>query len=77
LAVAKQTLVYARQNEKAAAIVAINSSREAVEIPIAFGGDREFQSQLGVTGNLILSAGAGKIHLPAHSAEIYADPPMR
>jgi neopullulanase len=77
LAVTKQTWVYARQNGKSAAIVAINNSQEAVEIPIAFRGDREFQSQLGVTQNLLLSGGVGKIHLPAHSAEIYADSPMR
>jgi hypothetical protein len=32
---------------------------------------------LGVTGNLVLRGGAGQVHLPAHSAEIYAGSPMR
>jgi neopullulanase len=81
LAVAKQTWVYLRQTGTDAAtqavIVAINNGSEAVDIPIRFGGDAEFQSQLGVSAKLLLRGGAGELHLPAHSAEIYASSRMR
>jgi glycosidase len=73
LGVTNQTWVYARQSDSAAVIVAINNGSEPADIPVQFGGQAEFHSQLGVTGNLLLHGGGGTVHLLAHSAEIYAD----
>lgn len=72
LAVTKQTWVYARQSGTSAVIVAINNGPDAAEIPIRFGVDEEFRSQLRVTPDLLLSRGSGEVHLPAYSAEVYA-----
>lgn len=72
LAVTKQTWIYARQSGTEKVIIAINNGSDNANIPVRFGGDAEFQSQLGVTENLRLRGGAGEVHLPAHSTEIYA-----
>jgi hypothetical protein len=76
LAVTKQIWIYARRSSTDAGaqtvIVAINNGSEAAYVPIRFAGNAEFRSQLGATGNLLLRGGAGEVHLPAHSAEIYA-----
>jgi glycosidase len=72
LAVTKQIWIYARRSRTNAVIVAINNGSEAADVPIRFAGNAEFRSQLGATGNLLLRGGAGEVHLPAHSAEIYA-----
>jgi glycosidase len=72
LAVTNQTWVYARQSETGTVIVAINNGAEPADIPVQFSSEAEFRSQLGVTGNLLLHGGGGTVHLPAHSAEIYA-----
>jgi neopullulanase len=77
LAVAKQTWIYARQSGTAKVIIAINNGSEDADLPVRFGGDAEFRSQLGVTENLRLRGGAGVVHLPAHSAEIYAGPQIQ
>jgi hypothetical protein len=78
LTVTKQTWVYARRNGTdavtQAVIVALNNGSDNADIPVRFGGDAEFHSQLGVTENLLLRGGAGVVHLPARSAEIYAGP---
>ncbi|MGI8958290.1 MAG: alpha-amylase family glycosyl hydrolase [Bryobacteraceae bacterium] len=81
LAVTKQTWVYARESGthgvNQAVIVAINNGSSDADVPIRFRVDAEFHSQLGVTENLVLRGGAGQVHLPAHSAEIYSDAQMR
>jgi hypothetical protein len=77
LAVTKQAWVYARRSAFATVIVAINNGSDNADIPVHFGSDAEFRSQLGVTENLLLHGGAGVVHLSAHSAEIYAGPQTR
>jgi glycosidase len=72
LAVTKQIWVYSRKSGTSTVIVAINNGSDAADVAIHLAGDAEFRSQLGATGNLLLHGGAGEIHLPAHSAEIYA-----
>jgi hypothetical protein len=72
LAVTNQAWVYVRQSEMGTVIIAINNGAEPTDIPVQFGSEAEFRSLLGVTGNLLLHDGGRTVHLPAHSAEIYA-----
>jgi neopullulanase len=76
LAVTKQIWIYARQIGTGAStqsvIVAINNGSDNAEVPVRFGADADLHSQLGVTENLRFQGGAAVVHLPAHSAEIYA-----
>ncbi|MGA8027689.1 MAG: alpha-amylase family glycosyl hydrolase [Bryobacteraceae bacterium] len=71
LAVANQTMVYARQDALGAVIVAINNGAEIQEVQIHFDVDGEFQSQLGAGANLQIRGGNGTVRLPAHSANIF------
>ncbi|MFL6351613.1 MAG: alpha-amylase family glycosyl hydrolase [Bryobacteraceae bacterium] len=77
LAVAKQIWVYARKSAAGTVIVAINNGSDDADIPVRFEGDAEFHSQLAVTKNLVFRDGEAAVHLPAHSAEIYAGPQTR
>ena len=73
LAVTSHAWVYARESGSAAAIIAINNGAEAADLEVPWKKNGTYKAQLGVTPDLIVSAGFGKVHLAGHSAEIYIE----
>jgi glycosidase len=72
LAVGSDTWAYAREAADRTVIVAINNGSDAVDLAVPFERDGEFTGQLGVAHALKIANGRGSVHLPAHSAEVFA-----
>jgi glycosidase len=70
LAVTEKTWAYARVEGSSTAIVVLNNGDQAAEVDVPYA-DGVYTGQLGIGGDLKVSAGKGVAHLPAHAAEVY------
>jgi glycosidase len=72
LGVTDNTWAFARTSGPDTVIVAFNNGAAPANVAIRYGRDGEFTGQLDATATLSIRNGQGTVHLPEHSAEIFA-----